>query len=54
MKQNGGEVTKSDRKSDIYDHIDLIWKKDTSTITFDVKSAKKAQRSDLLPDYSIH
>ena len=54
IKQEGGEVIKSNKKSDIYDHIDLVWIKDSKNITFDVKAAKKSQRSDLYPDYNIH
>ena len=54
IKQEGGEVIKSNKKSDIYDHIDLVWIKDFKNITFDVKAAKKSQRSDLYPDYNIH
>lgn len=38
----------------MYNHIDLYWTLDDKTYSFDVKSMKKHNRKDELPDDSIH
>lgn len=43
-------IEEASKKDDIYRHID-IW---VGANSFDVKAAKKINRSDLLPNYDIH
>lgn len=50
----GGEVTKASREDDMYNHIDIIWKYKGKEYSFDIKSAKKASRSDNIPNYEIN
>lgn len=44
----GGIVRKSNKKEDIFEHIDFFWKpnEDTTEIGFDVKGLRKHKRSD--------
>lgn len=43
-------IEEASKEDDIYRHID-IW---VGANSFDVKAAKKTNRSDLLPNYDIH
>ena len=54
----GGKCTPSEKKDDIYKHIDVYWNgkldgKEYKNIGFDVKGLRKSKRSDLLPDDTI-
>lgn len=54
VNKEGGNYTKASKEDDMYNHIDLYWKLDDQTYSFDVKSMKKHNRKDELPDDSIH
>lgn len=50
----GGEVTKTSKEDDMFRHIDIIWSYKGKTYGFDIKSAKKLNRSDNMPNYDIN
>ena len=54
LSKFGGEMIKSSKNDDMYNHIDLIWRYRGGEYSFDVKSAKKANRSDNIPNYDIN
>jgi hypothetical protein len=54
LSEYGGEVLKSSKEDDMYNHIDIIWTYKNNSYSFDIKGAKKASRSDYVPDYNIH
>lgn len=41
LSQVGGTIQIPSKYQDMYDHIDIIWKYNNKTFTFDIKSAKK-------------
>lgn len=54
VAKEGGITKHASKKDDIYGHVDIIWTINDHDYLFDVKSLKKANRSDCTPDDSIH